>query len=489
MSELVQYAEIDVDITRDLLDELLPRVSRPRVELRLMDECVRMFTERGFALDPDEAAELRQKVEERVEQACEAVGADEESISADTSFMELLGDALEETDREVPTKKNKNGKDILAFSKQDEARRRLLKDDDPQVRALAEARVMVQSAPSHRNRIARFENIAEATGGRLPVPLTYHSAHTGRYGGGGGINLQNLPKRTGGPAEEISGLLKAAPGRALVGADASQIEARILANLAGEEELVESFRSGVDVYSEFASGVFGEEVRKPTGEDPPKKAKRLKALRHIGKTAILGLGYGMGWKRFKGRLEQSDLSRPLLEGGQLDDASIKDIVYEQYRRGYPAIPRFWDRLEEGFRDALLHGQGEGGGIEFEKDGDDVIAHLPSGRCLRYRDAHSTVEGDITYDGGSKKIYGGKLAENVVQALARDFICESMLRAEEEGYNVLLQIHDEIVLDVPERDAEEAHRFLMEVLCTPPQWMSGLPVDAEAWVGGRYGVEK
>ena len=136
------------------------------------------------------------------------------------------------------------------------------------------------------------------------MPLTYCGAHTGRYSGSGGINLQNLPKSAADAAREIAGLLRAGAGYMLVGSDAAQIEAYILAGLAGEDKLLAAFREGRDPYSEFATGVFSEDVRKPREDDPPELARRLKALRHVGKQSILGLGYGMGAGRFENRLRR-----------------------------------------------------------------------------------------------------------------------------------------------------------------------------------------
>lgn len=139
----------------------------------------------------------------------------------------------------------------------------------------------------------------------MPVPLKYYGAHTGRYSGDSRINLQNLPKRVEGIAGDVPSLLKAAEGKTLVGADASQIEARILAGIAEQDELVGAFRDGQDVYSEFAAHVFGEEVRKPDDSDSPEAAVRMKALRHIGKRSILGLGYAMGASTFEDKIKPS----------------------------------------------------------------------------------------------------------------------------------------------------------------------------------------
>jgi len=485
MAALRRYAINDVEITHALLEKLYPELSRSEVEFRLIDQCIRLFTERCFAVDPHEAHALKGEIASQTRIACQKAGCDLETVSSDTKFTETLRKALKATGRDVPTKPDRNGEPILAFAQEDPAYRQLQEDADPKVRALAQARALVQSVPAHHQRVERIESIARGTGGVLPVPLRYHAAHTGRYGGSGGINLQNLPKRTGGPAAGICNLLSTEAGRMLVGADAAQIEARILATIAGEEKLVAAFRGGRDVYSEFASRVFRETVRKPTEGDSAEMAERMKALRHIGKQSILGLGYGMGPATFEQKLLTDPDARPLFESGELDTDRIKQIVYAEYRRGYASIPALWRGLEDAFRDAVLRATGNCRGVEFTRVDGAVHVRLPSGRTLRYPEATIGGDDELLYR-GSKKLWGGKLAENIVQALARDFICEVMLKAEEAGYEVLLQVHDEVVLQVPEEKAEEARGFLLRSLRTAPEWMPALPLNAETWARPHYG---
>ncbi len=485
LAALHRYAINDVEITYALLEKLLSDLSRPEVELRLMDQCIRLFTERGFSVDHDEVGQLRAAMEAEVDEKCAATGQSRETISSDTNFASELQKALSATGRIVPAKQDKNGKQILAFSKNDPSYETLQGDADPRVRGLARARALVQSMPAFQRRVERFERIARATSGRLPVYLNYHGAHTGRYSGGGGTNLQNLAKRVEGIAGNIAACLHAEEGCLLVGADASQIEARILAQLAEEARLLEAFREGRDVYCEFASQVFGEEVRPPKDEDPLEVATRLETLRHIGKRSILGLGYGMGSETFERKLREDAEARPLFEAGELNTARIKELVYDQYRRTYRTIPELWRGLEEAFTEALLYGVGECGTITFRKHGSEIHAVLPSERSLRYPDADQDAEGKLVYQ-SSKRLWGGKLTENLVQALARDYICEIMLRAEEAGYPVLLQIHDEIILHIPEEDVADALEFLTTSLKTPPDWLPGLPVDGQGWVRRTLG---
>lgn len=479
MAELRRYALNDVELTARLLDYLLPRFSRPDVELRLVDQCVRMATERGFRVDADEAGKLHRRIDEELDALCREAGLSPEEIASDTAFSAALEAALAHTGRTVPTKPDKNGKPILAFSKTDEAYDRLAADDDPRVRALARARQAAQSAPAFRKRAERFQGIAAATDGTLPVTLKYCGAHTGRYSGAGGINLQNLGKRVKGHAAGLPGLLAAADGRVLVGADAAQIEARILAGLAGEDVLLEAFRTGRDVYCEFASEAFHEEVRKPREGDDPETVSRLKALRHIGKRAILGLGYGMGPETFEVTLRNDDELKPLFESMQLNRERIKALVYDDYRKRYRGVTVLWEKLEYAFRQAVKSGRGRCDTLLFERVDGQVDITLPSGRRLHYPGATISRERELVY-AGHVKLWGGKIAENITQAIARDYVCEAMLQAEEKGYPVLLNVHDEIVLHVECAKVEEAKAFLLSALRTPPSWMDKLPCDAECW---------
>ena len=128
------------------------------------------------------------------------------------------------------------------------------------------------------------------------MELKYYGALTGRYSGGGGVNFQNLPKE--GMIAELRTLLIPPAGHKLVVVDAASIEARVLAWLAGDEKLCNAFRNNVDIYSDFASDFYQVEVRKPNASDSLEQTKELKRLRQMGKVAILGLGYGMGPRKF-----------------------------------------------------------------------------------------------------------------------------------------------------------------------------------------------
>lgn len=307
------------------------------------------------------------------------------------------------------------------------------------------------------------------------------TGNTGRFSGGDKMNLQNLPR--GGTLRRA---LCAPKGKVLVASDSAQIEARIVAWVAGQEHLLSAFREGRDVYSEFATDVYG---RKITKED------RLE--RHVGKTAVLGLGYGMGAPKFRATLA-------LGAGGikvEMDDGEAKRIV-QAYRSKYPLIPQLWNRC--GWALAQM-AQGKTGDIRpYLPFGPEYIG-LPNGLQINYP-LLQVAEGGFKYCGDTRTyfeaakarvlgsnvstvkwqyIYGGKVVENIVQALARIVVAEQMVTIGQR-YKTVLQVHDEIVIMVDEHEAEEALEFVQQVMKTPPTWAPDLPVNCEAHVGASYG---
>jgi DNA polymerase len=354
------------------------------------------------------------------------------------------------------------------------------------------------------SRLEKLRRIALATGGVLPVHLLYWGAHTGRFAGGGGFNIQNLPK--GGFGARIRGLFVPLPGHRLVVIDLAQIEARVLAALAGEERLVHAFRTGIDIYSVEASAVFNRSVRKPKKDDPPAEAALLDAMRQTGKQEVLGLGYQMGALKFMNTLRKDPKCAFLFENGTLSPQTCVDTVH-RFRREFDRIPRLWTALEEGFRTCVIvGGESHIGRLRMESVGEDVIITLPSGRVLRYAKARLVDrEGTVTYldrmgneaefessgqglvygAGDGINIYGGKLTENVVQAVARDILVEAILRAEARGVLVLAHVHDEVIAMAPEERAQEVYDILLEELIRVPGWLPDVPLAAEGGIKERY----
>lgn len=302
--------------------------------------------------------------------------------------------------------------------------------------------------------------------------------------GGDSINLQNLPR--GGA---IRRSIKAPPGHVLVACDSSQIEARVVAWLAGDSALVEAFTRGDDIYSMFASTVYGKPINKA----------EHKMERHVGKTAILGLGYGMGSDKFRTTLKSGN---PSVE---ISDAEAKRIV-SLYRIKYAQITKLWTRCGDALYSVYKSERrvfGVNNLLETCAEG----IKLPNGMLIRY--PHLTYEdkqfayasdrrqvadwttmqlsGNIELD-KLTRIYGGKVCENLTQALARIVVFDQMLVIGAK-YNVVLTVHDEVVVCVPEDQAEEARDFMAQAMSVAPAWAPGLPIACEAAIGRNYADAK
>jgi len=264
----------------------------------------------------------------------------------------------------------------------------------------------------------------------------------------------------------------------------AQIEARVLAWLAGQDDLVEAFREGHDVYSSFASEVTNEPVRKPETNDPLEVATRLKALRQLGKQAILGLGYQMGANRFWEQIQKNPLLGQLIAAGQLNEHNATVIV-KTYRDRYPRIPALWKTAQCAFRFAFNAGDYHMPMLVFVRRGSDVLITLPSGRQLAYLGVEPVSGGGLVYD-DRKSIYGGRIVENLVQAIARDILVEAVLALEEQGFRIVFHVHDEVVIEVPTDQAQQALDAALAALRQAPDWAPGLPLDAEGVIAASYG---
>jgi hypothetical protein len=427
----------------------------PDDELRLVDLTIRMFVRPLLYVDiPRVEAELAKEVGAKAE-ALKLSGANPSDLMSNQKFAKLL----EAAGATLPMKVSPStGEMTYAFAKSDLEFQELAKSPNKKIAALCAARLRTKSTIGETRAVRFLE--AGKDGMPLPIYLNYYGAHTGRWSGGNKLNLQNLPR--GG---ELRRAILAAMGYAIVVADSSQIEARVLAWLAGEEWLVDAFRAGRDIYSEFASEIYGRTI-----------TKENKLERFVGKVSILGLGYGMGAMKFDLTLRQGTMGPPVA----LPDDMPAEIV-QLYRRRNPKIVALWRKMDYIIFCMATGIEGTLGPISYGKG----YIRLPNGMFLLYPDLQGTYDDrgrltDASYANrrGRSKIYGGLLTENVVQALARVIIGEQMLAVDDAKIPIVTMSHDEIVALARLNQAEKVYQKMLKIMSTPPVWGRDIPLAAE-----------
>jgi len=475
-NEYAAYSMNDAELAYRIFEKLMAQ-GFPQQELLVLDTVLRCAVKPRLMLDQAVLAEHLHMVRESKKDLLDRCGlADRDALMSNDKFAE----ALRRLGVEPPTKTSlTTGRETYAFAKTDPAFIELEEHEDADVQALVAARMGLKST-IEETRTERFMSISRLQwreGERwMPIPLRYSGAHTHRLSGDWKLNLQNLPR--GGRLRKA---LTAPPGHKVVAADASQIEARIVAWFSGQTDLVEQFARGEDVYSSFASKVFGYAVNK----------KQHPAERFIGKTAILGLGYGLGWVKFQKtvKLQSKAQTGKLID---LSDAEAQRIV-TTYRTAYFKIPEMWQRLN-GLIPALARGD-EAHLIAPVITGAQEIT-LPSGLKLFYRNLrHENNEWTFDYGGKPKRLYGGKLLENIVQALARICVMDAAVRTRKalakvtDDVDLAMQVHDELVYVVPDDLADFVLKLLLKEMAVRPSWAHDLPLVAEGDVGVNYGEVK
>lgn len=355
--------------------------------------------------------------------------------------------------------------------------------------------------------------VCECTDGRVRGLLQFYGANrTGRWAGRL-VQVQNLPRTYidadllplarelvkarqtdalqvvfGSVPDTLSQLIRtafvASSGHTLVDADFSAIEARVIAWLAGEEWVLEVFRTHGKIYEATASQLYGIPMEKI------KKGNPEYALRQYGKAATLALGYQGG-------------SQALITAGHLDkntpEAELLDIR-DRWRKSNPDIVQFWYTVDAISKEAVNTGRPIelwGGRLVFARecdprnDMDFMTIRLPNGRKLYYPKPHMGVnrfgqpslcywgQNQTTKKWGVVETYGGKLVENITQATARDCLTEAVERLEVAGFPVVFHIHDEVVIDRPKGfpDLDK----VVEIMFQPIPWAPGLPLNADGWV--------
>lgn len=402
------------------------------------------------------------------------------------------------------------GTDLRSCSAND-LRELLSRDDVPNdVRKVAQLRV--ESARSSVAKLDAMLAYRDPVDDRMHGLLQYHGAATGRWAGRG-PQPQNLPRVTmpefkqvfsmvtdacekglnpstaaklfslvAPPLEVVSQSLRRCiiPGNGNVfyGGDYAGVEARMLAWLANQTDLVEKFRNGVDVYVDMASRIYG-----VPGDQVTKEQRR------VGKIAILGLGYGMGWSKFQDTAKKA--------GVHLTDEESETTV-RIYRGVHYSITDFWRQINRTAVQAVQTGYAQvidyPVEISWETVGDWLTLELPSGRRLWYYrprleegiygyDVVVQAYSSVTKGVQEVRLYGGLLTENVVQALCRDLLVHSLLELEKAGFQPVLSIHDEVLCEAP--PSEDGILDFEWTLSRKPDWAERFPLKTEIWSASRY----
>jgi hypothetical protein len=475
------YAHNDSTGCRDIFFRL--RDQLPNMEAIVMDRVIRMATTPLLQVNVADLQTYRETVRAKKALLLSRVTiADPGMLASNPKFAVLLQTFGVDPPMKISPSDPEGKKLTYAFAKTDAAFTDLLEHDDPMVQALVAARLGVKTT-IEETRSTRFISIGMATHAHLgmpymPVPLKYSGAHTHRYSGDWQLNMQNLSARK---SKEMRRCLYAPEGYTIVAVDAAQIEARIVAWLAGQDDLMAMFLKGEDTYKAFAADIFGVGITLVS-----------KVMRFVGKTCILGLGFGMSARKLFFSIRTLSREQGIDLGFELTLAMCEAWVFT-YRQRFHYIQRLWGDLNN-LIVLMARGQADGYMVgPCAVEGTTVT--LPSGLKLFYDNLRYETgtdgRGNYVYDQAqfTKRIYGAKLLENIDQALDRQHVVEAGLRTEMRARalgipdpRVLLNIHDENVHCVPDECADTLAGIALTEMARNTQWSAGLPLSAEVKLG-------
>ena len=470
LESLGVYCIADCNLSRGIYDYLCANMSEK--EYRLVDITTRMFTQPKLALND---MRLRALILQKKNLRKKLIKKAKVAITTLRSTPKLVAE-FQKRGIEPPKKPSPSDpeKEIFTFQRDLPQVQALTQHQDPEVRALITARLEVMSSID-LNRATRMLAIYESTGAMFPIPLMYYKAHTGRWAGGDKINAQNF---TRGPIRKCI----IAPPHHVVGAvDASQIEARLTAWLAEHLKLLAKFADPlVDVYVDMAAEIFH---KKSTDIDDDE--------RFVGKTLILSAGFGVGWKKL---LLYFQTKRPDLQV----DEMMADAMIRAYRaKNYPIV-MLWKHLQKVLEYMIQMEEGEEIHHKCLTFGPNYV-RLPDGNLLMYpklgfveeimEDGSARMQMEYEHRGKPQRIYGGRFTENIVQALARSYIGDSIVETNDNVIPVAGMAHDEIIVVPHVSEAETVVQEIIGIMSTPPSWAPDLPLAAEGAFGESYGDAK
>ena len=463
-SEMASYAKYcinDVDLTRQLFYKMKNKFTAP--EMRLIDLTIRMFTEPKLELNKGLLIRHLHEVKEAKEKLLASVAVDKELLMSNPKFAELLI----EQGVEPPVKISATtGKETYAFAKTDEGFKDLLDHEKPHVQALAAARIGNKSTLEE----TRTENFIQiANRGKLPVPLKYAGAVVShRWSGVDGINLQNLPR-----SSELRRAICAPKGWKLVASDLSNIELRLAYWFAQSHTKIQAINQGIDLYKQSAAEITGIEYDEVD-----------KDLRFIFKVVNLSGIYGVGAAKMHSILKQGGVKKDLNE--------VKNIVYA-YRKANPELVKAWGdagTMLESVRSGHHYAMGNGGIVtsvphEGIMKPNGMMLGLPNLRKLKTDTGESWVYDKLM--GRTiipEYIHPSKTFQRCIQSLARDIIGEQLIQVA-KVYDVVMTVHDELVMLCPDDEVDECVEYVKKCMTTAPSWCADLPLGCEVGVGDNY----
>jgi DNA polymerase len=505
--ELADYCAHDVYLCEEIFKRFVE--GYPKSELRLIDMTLKMYTHPRLELDPEMLQIAIEKEKTEREQLLQRLNITDADLSSNPKFAQLLATL----GVAAPTKTSKTtGKQTLALAKNDALFQQLLNSPVEEVKLLCEARLKVKST-TERTRATRFYEISQR--GKLPVPLSYYGAQTGRWTAskGSAINMQNLKR-----GSFLRKAIMAPQGQSLVVGDLSQIEPRVLAWLSDYTEMLDIFRAGGDPYAAFGAQMFN--ISGLTKESHPD-------LRQSAKSALLGCGYGLGWASFASQLLTGFLgAKPVMydkafakklgvdrgyverfidwhdnvekmleiphtctEDELLTHCVASKKIIDIYRAtAYPVVG-FWEMCSSLLVSALYEGREHTYKcITFRKE--EIV--LPNGMSLMYprlrQEKDKEGKTNWVYGEDATKLYAGKITNNIVQGTARIVMTDGMLRVSKK-YPIAGTVHDELIAVVPDEEVEYAKTWVLAQMTMEPSYMRGIPLDADGGAHRRYGEAK
>lgn len=479
-----EYAINDVDLTFEIFKKMRPRFSDPN-ELHLIDRLLRMYLEPSLELDTDLLAAHAQYLTKVKADALAAVLLDIKDARSNEKFAERL----RAYGVEPPTKVSPvTGKTAYAFAKTDEAFTALLEDPDPMVSALVAARLQVKGSIEESYTMSMLDMGLKHR--FALVALNANGAHTTRVSGGtgqrGSVNWQNLKR-----GSKLRQAIRAVRGRKIVAADASQIEARALATLAGQQNIVDAFARGEDVYALSATDIYGYPVSKDENPDE----------RFVGKVSVLSCGYQSGGATYR------SMARTLSNGKVVLSIEAATDIVQRWRRANPKIVAYWAAVEDVYRCVFTDRKPRRvpfGPFVIGKTFTPYEAgyvELPTGLRIWYPSPGYYVferGGRASESFGYKRpmgaggikvsvsLYGGFCTENLVQGLCRVItLMQGVQIGKYAAAPWVMSVHDENVYHPLEKNAEVVAQACRVAMRTRPDFLPEIPLDCAVGIGDTY----